>query len=148
MSDARTFTVVESVATSSIDDTSLNNNATDTDSSMAAFNHSLNEPVSISTILGGQVVDTATVNATSTNTLTDHSSILNDVLIIQSNESSKNNVVDAIISDAISKHTSDRTVDALSLTTSSVNKIIAAQDISVLQSDVISDLLNVQSVMF
>lgn len=148
VSDARTFTVVESVATSSIDDTSLNNNATDTDSSMAAFNHSLNEPVSISTILGGQVVDTATVNATSTNTLTDHSSILNDVLIIQSNESSKNNVVDAIISDAISKHTSDITVDISSLTTSSINKAIAIQDIPALQSDVISDLLNVQSVMF
>ena len=148
MSDARTFTVVESVATSSIDDTSLNNNATDTDSSMAAFNHSLNEPVSISTILGGQVVDTATVNATSTNTLTDHSSILNDVLIIQSNESSKNNVVDAIISDAISKHTSDTTVDISSLTTSSINKAIAIQDIPALQSDVISDLLNVQLVTF
>ena len=148
VSDARTFTVVESVATSSIDDTSLNNNATDTDSSMAAFNHSLNEPVSISTILGGQVVDTATVNATSTNTLTDHSSILNDVLIIQSNESSKNNVVDAIISDAISKHTSDTTVDISSLTTSSINKAIAIQDIPALQSDVISDLLNVQLVTF
>ena len=148
VSDARTFTVVESVATSSIDDTSLNKIATDTDSSMTAFSHSLNEPVSISTILGGQVVDTATVNATSTNTLTDHSSILNDVLIIQSNESSKNNVVDAIISDAISKHTSDTTVDVSSLTTSSINKAIAIQDIPALQSDVISDLLNVQSVMF
>lgn len=148
VSDPRTFTVVEFVATSSIDDTSLNKIATDTDSSMTAFSHSLNEPVSISTILGGQVVDTATVNATSTNTLTDHSSILNDVLIIQSNESSKNNVVDAIISDAISKHTSDTTVDISSLTTSSINKAIAIQDIPALQSDVISDLLNVQLVTF
>ena len=148
MSDARTFTVVESVATSSIDDTSLNKIATDTDSSMTAFSHSLNEPVSISTILGGQVVDTATVNATSTNMLTDHSSILNDVLVIQSTESSKNNVVDAIISGAISQNITDTVVDVSSLTTSSINKAIAIQDIPALQSDVISDLLNVQSVMF
>lgn len=148
VSDARTFTVVESVATSSIDDTSLNKIATDTDSSMTAFSHFLNEPVSISTILGGQVVDTATVNATSTNTLTDHSSILNDVLIIQNTESSKNNVVDAIISGAISQNITDTVVDVSSLTTSSINKAIAIQDIPALQSDVISDLLNVQSVMF
>lgn len=148
VSDARTFTVVESVATSSIDDTSLNKIATDTDSSMTAFSHSLNEPVSISTILGGQVVDTATVNATSTNMLTDHSSILNDVLVIQSTESSKNNVVDAIISGAISQNITDTVVDVSSLTTSSINKAIAIQDIPALQSDVISDLLNVQSVMF
>ncbi|MFW2078172.1 Ig-like repeat protein Blp2 [Acinetobacter sp. ULE_I010] len=148
VSDARTFTVVESVATSSIDDTSLNNTATDTDSSVTALGDSLNEPVNIFTVLGDQVVDTDTVNATSLNTQSDHALILNDVLTTQTAESSQNNVVDSIISDAISKHTSDRTVDALSLTTSSVNKIIAAQDISVLQSDVISDLLNVQSVMF
>ena len=148
VSDARTFTVVESVATSSIDDTSLNNTATDTDSSVAALGDSLNEPVNISTVLVGQVVDTDTDNAMSLNTQSDHALILNDVLTTQTAESSQNNVVDSIISDAISKHTSDRTVDALSLTTSSVNKIIVAQDISVLQSDVISDLLNVQSVMF